>query len=173
MLSSAPPWRTLIVMGPSGSGKTTLGRALARVLDARFLDADDSHTQEAKAKMSRGEALTDADREPWLRNLAQALEPSLSGADKRAVLACSALRERYRQVLGAEEPSVRIVYLSVPRAELARRLQLRTGHFAGANLLESQLSTLEVPEQGLHLDGTLPLPRLVQHVQSWLVAPLG
>jgi gluconokinase len=168
---SEPKWQVLIVMGPSGSGKSTLGRALARALGARFLDADDSHTAEAKAKMSRGEPLTDADREPWLKNLAAAIQPSLAGTDKSAVLACSALRERYRQVLNTDNAAVRLVYLSVPRAELARRLEMRTGHFAGPNLLESQLATLEVPDQGLHLDGTLPLPRLVAHVQEWLVAP--
>jgi gluconokinase len=138
MLPNAPSWRILIVMGPSGSGKTTLARAFSRAFGGRFLDADDFHTPEAKAKMSRGEALTDDDREPWLRSLAQALAPNLARTEQRTVLACSALRERYRQALGTDDPAVRLVYLSVPGAELARRLAQRSGHFAGANLLESR-----------------------------------
>lgn len=165
---NTPAWRVVIVMGPAGSGKSTVGRALARSLGAQFLDADDFHHPLAKAKMAAGEALTDHDREPWLARLAEVLLPALRGEKERVVLACSALKDQYRESLGASHEAARLVFLSVQKAELLRRLSLRSGHFAGPDLLASQLETLEVPEQGLHLDGTLPVPRLTAHIVEWL-----
>jgi gluconokinase len=171
MEQDASRFRVVIVMGPAGSGKTTVGKALARNLGVRFLDADDAHPPEAKAKMATGKALTDQDREPWLKSLRASISASLRGETEKLVLACSALKAHYREVLGVDNDAVRLVFLSVPRAELGRRLALRTGHFAGPSLLDSQLETLEVPEQGLHLDGTLPLPRLVAHISDWIRRP--
>lgn len=173
METASSEWRAALVMGPAGSGKTTVGRALARATRARFLDADDFHLPEAKAKMAAGEPLTDADRQPWLETLACELASALDGKGDRIVLACSALKERYRATLGVDNRRGRLIFLSVPQTELRRRLASRAGHFAGPNLLASQLEALEVPELGLHLDGTLPVPRLVKHIEEWLRVPAG
>jgi gluconokinase len=158
-------------MGAAGSGKTTLGRALARNLGATFLDADEFHTTEAKQKMARGVGLDDADRAPWLARLRAALDESGKGRERPVVLACSALKADYRTELGVDDADVRLVYLSVPKAELKRRLEVRTGHYAGPELLDSQLETLEVPESGLHLDGTRPVSWLVARTRSFLAEP--
>lgn len=126
----------VVVMGVSGAGKTTIARMLAAELGARFLDADDLHSDAARAKMAAGTPLDDADREPWLERVAAA-------ATGDVVVACSALKRRYRDILRAGAPGVRFVELDVSRAELERRLAARTDHFMPASLLDSQLATLE------------------------------
>ncbi len=128
----------IVVMDVAGSGKTTLGRELAASLQAEFLDADDFHTPQARARMARGEALTDADRAPWPARLAAELQ-----ARTRVVLACSALKQTYRDVLRAGP--VRFIFLDLPEEVLQARLLERQGHYAGAGLLASQLATLERP----------------------------
>ena len=139
-MNSGPQGRVkVVVMGVSGSGKTTLGRLLAGALQAEFLDADDFHTPQAKAEMARGQALTDAERAPWLARLASALR-----SRERAVLACSALKREYRDVLRVG--GVHFIFLDVPESLLRARLSQRRGHYAGVNLLASQLSTLEAPQ---------------------------
>jgi gluconokinase len=101
----------VVVMGVSGAGKSTIGRGLAKRLDAEFLEGDDYHPAANVAKMRRGEPLDDADRRPWLERLAAEL--SAHAADgKSAVLACSALRRRYRDVLRSGCPQVRFIYLA-------------------------------------------------------------
>jgi len=155
-------------MGAAGSGKTTFGRVLARNLSVDFLDADDFHSPSAKEKMSRGEPLDDQDRAPWLARLRAELDERKRNATSRVILACSALKECYREQLGVDDVDVRLVYLSVPKAELRRRLAARSGHYAGPALLESQLATLEVPESGLHLDGTRPVSWLVVRAREFL-----
>jgi len=143
----------IIVMGVSGVGKTTLGRALAGELGWRFVDADDVHPAANVEKMAAGVALTDEDRAPWLERLrgliAQALEQ-----EESLVLACSALRRSYRQRLAVEPAQIRWVYLTAPAAVLAQRLSERTGHFMPPGLLESQLATLEPPDDALVVDVT-------------------
>lgn len=138
-------------MGPSGCGKSTLGRELARLAGVPFVDADDFHTEAAVAKMARGEGLDDEDRAPWLARLAHRLDQAESSG---LVLACSALKERYRRALGLEHPRRFLVYLRVPTEELARRLEVRTGHYAGPSLLASQLRALEAPLPSETFDGT-------------------
>ena len=142
----------VVVMGVSGCGKSTLAAGLAQALDARFVDADDLHPAANVARMARGEALTDADRAPWLDRVAQVLA---DGAP--VVVACSALKRAYRDRLRAAG-GVRFLYLAVPRAELAARMQARKGHFMPPTLLDSQLATLEVPgpDEAVTLDGTQP-----------------
>lgn len=132
------------MMGVSGAGKTVVGQALARALGCAFLEGDAYHPPANVAKMRRGEPLTDADREPWLHALAAALAEQ-EARGERSVLACSALRRRYRDRLAAAVPC-RFVLLDVPPDELAERLARRTGHFMPAALLDSQLATLEPPE---------------------------
>ncbi|WP_202630469.1 gluconokinase [Deinococcus alpinitundrae] len=134
------PFAQLIVMGVSGSGKTTLGQELAAYYGCPFLDADDLHTPDAKAKMARGEGLTDADRAPWLARLRDALDEHAAGG---VVLACSALKASYRAVLCG--PQTGFVYLNVPHDVLRSRLEARQGSYAKVSLLPSQLAALEEP----------------------------
>lgn len=161
--------RAVVIMGVSGSGKTTLGQALAARLGWPFLDADDYHTPAARARMQRGEGLTGAERAPWLARLHAELHAHPGGV----VLACSALRARYRQALG-EPGGARFVYLRVPAALLRARLSARQGHhYAGPALLPSQLETLEEPSTGeralvLEVDEQTTPDALVRAVVRWL-----
>src|SRR5262245_58649228 len=125
-------------MGVEGVGKTTIGSRLAAELGWTFADADDFHPPANIAKMHRGEALDDADREPWLARLAVAIEQWLR-ENYSVVLACSALKEAYRRRLMVDATRVRLVDLTAPPEVLRSRLRARAGHFAPAALLDSQL----------------------------------
>ncbi|MDB4876570.1 MAG: carbohydrate kinase, thermoresistant glucokinase family [Gemmatimonadetes bacterium] len=160
--------RVIVVMGVTGAGKTTVGHALADALGWSFYDADELHSPENKAKMHRGEGLTDADRAPWLATLG-ALVARVIANGEHAVLACSALKQSYRDVLvpkDAPPDAVRFVFLDVPSKVLRERLAMRGNHFATANLLPSQFATLEVPSDALRVDGTRPVPEIVQTVRQ-------
>lgn len=130
----------LVVMGVSGSGKTTVGSELAARLGIRFEDADSLHPAENIAKMANGIALTDEDRMPWLARVGADLA-SAEGAG--LVMACSALKRRYRQAILAVAPAARFIYLEVAVAELRNRMAHREGHYMPQSLLASQLATLE------------------------------
>jgi gluconokinase len=139
----------VVVMGVSGSGKSTVGPAVAAALGVPFVDADDFHDDVSIARMRRGEPLDDAARGPWLDRLhAQLLDHRATGA----VLACSALTPAYRAQLADGIDAV-FVLLDVPAVELDRRLRHRRGHFAGAALLPSQLTTLEAGPGVHRVDG--------------------
>jgi gluconokinase len=139
----------LLVMGVTGSGKTTVGKLLASRLGWVFLDADDFHPAENIAKMKRGIALTDEDREPWLAAIhAELLQCAAKKQD--AVLACSALKQSYRARLAAGV-ELRVCYLKGTYREIAARLQSRTGHFAGEAILAGQFADLEEPGDALVL----------------------
>ncbi len=150
--------RVVLLMGVSGAGKTTVGRALADALGWAFEDADAYHDGASRAKMARGEGLTDGDRGPWLDRLAALVRRRVADGPP-TVLACSALRASYRARLANAE--VAVVWLDVPRDVLARRLAARAGHYAGSDLLPSQLDTLEPPADALRLDGTASVESLV------------
>jgi gluconokinase len=134
----------LVVMGVSGSGKSTVAAGLAVRLSLPFRDGDDFHGPANVAKMRAGVPLTDADREPWLAAIAQALADE-SAYPGGLVVACSALKKAYRQRL-RRAGGVRFVFLAVPMSMLEQRLRARSGHFMPASLLASQLQTLERPE---------------------------
>ena len=135
----------VIVAGVSGCGKTTVGALLAGQLGWEFADADDFHPEANVAKMRAGIPLTDADREPWLRLVGRWMDTEIA-AGRSAVLACSALKRAYRDLLLAGRPSAVMAFLTVSREELDRRLLARTGHFFPEKLLDSQLAALELPQ---------------------------
>jgi len=153
----------VIVLGVAGSGKTTIGRAIADRYGWRFVDADDHHAPAAIAKMRAGVALTDADRAPWLASL-HAIAAAAADRRDHLVIACSALRQRYRDVLRGTLRNIRFVYLKVDEATLARRLAERSGHFAGPSLLASQLANLEEPADALTIDATRPPEEIVNAI---------
>ncbi len=144
-----------IVMGVAGSGKTSVGRQLATGLGWAFAEGDDFHSAANVAKMASGTPLTDADRWPWLDAIGSWLVAQ-TAEGRSAVVACSALKRRYRDRLRLAWPALRLVYLRVDRAELHRRLAARLEHFFPERLLDSQLQDLEPPqadEQALLVSG--------------------
>lgn len=144
-------------MGASGAGKTSVGREVARRLAWEFVDADDFHSAEALRKMSSGLPLGDADREPWLTRLGAEIRARIaSGRD--TVLACSALKDRFRRTLAGDRPGdVEFVYLRAGRDVLESRLAGRTEHFFRPELLASQLEALEEPHDALVIDAASPV----------------
>jgi gluconokinase len=136
----------LVVMGVSGSGKTTIADKLAERLDWTYEDGDRFHPASNVAKMSAGQPLTDEDRWPWLRAIADEID-RVCEAGERAVIACSALKRAYRDILVHGKNDVRIVYLNGTQQLIADRLSQRKGHFMPPGLLASQFKTLEPPEQ--------------------------
>ena len=133
----------VLIMGVTGSGKTTVGKLLSQRLNWAFLDADDFHSSENREKMHQGIPLSDADRTPWLDAIHNELLRR-NGDDQDVVLACSALKQEYRDTLGAEL-NLEIVYLRGSTEQLRRNLATRKNHFAGEDLVPSQLATLEEP----------------------------
>ena len=134
----------LIVAGVAGSGKTTVGLLLAHALHWRFEDADSLHSAANVAKMHAGIPLTDEDRAPWLRAVADFMDAE-TAAGKSCVLACSCLTRASRDLLLSGRPTAKMVFLEVGRDDLDRRLAARKGHFFPRQLLASQLDSLEPP----------------------------
>jgi gluconokinase len=156
----------IILMGVSGSGKTTVGCILARALGYQFYDADDFHSRANIDKMSRGTALDDADRQPWLETLRDLVRRCLA-AHTDAVLACSALKQAYRRYLWID-PHVRLVYLKADQDLISERLLQRRGHFMNPTLLESQVATLEEPKDALWIDAALSPREIVAVIRREL-----
>ncbi len=161
------PARAIVVMGVSGSGKTTIGLALARELGWRFVDADDFHSATNVAKMRAGTPIDDADREPWLARLRAEIDCGLQ-TNESLVVACSALKERYRTALTGDPDRVTFVHLDGDRAVLESRLKERGGHFMNPVLLDSQRADLEVPASALRCDITQTLHDIIAQIRSAL-----
>lgn len=140
----------IIIMGVSGSGKTTVGKQLASRLRLPFYDADDFHPKANVDKMKNAIALTDDDRKPWLETLAVAIQNCAETSG--AVLACSALKESYRESLSLYSKTVEWVFLSGDFETILKRIQQRENHYMKSDLLQSQFDTLEIPSYGLHLN---------------------
>jgi gluconokinase len=157
----------IIVTGVAGSGKTTIGRQLAAELGWRFLDADDYHPAANVEKMSRGIALDDTDRLPWLESLRDLVQGCLD-REEHVVLACSALKASYRKYLLIDDARVRLVYLKIDHAVVMERLRARQGHFMKAEMLESQFSALEEPEEISHFDISSPPSVIVGAIRGRL-----
>lgn len=159
----------VILMGVAGSGKTTIGQALAAATGWEFSDADWFHSAAAKEKMNRGEPLTDTDRAPWLQTMREAIAQWLQ-ADKNAILACSALKVSYRQILCYDDPRVKLVYLQGSYGLIEQRLRDRIGHFMKADLLQSQFETLEEPTaaEAICIDISQNLEAIIQEIKDYL-----
>jgi gluconokinase len=130
----------VVVMGVAGCGKSTFGQALARELGLPWIEGDDFHSPQSKAKMAAGQALDDADREGWLATLAELITQHSSGC----VIGCSSLKLRYRNVL-RQAGHLRFAYLKLSKEEAQRRVSNRAGHFFSDTLVESQFAALEDP----------------------------
>lgn len=152
-----------IVMGVSGCGKSSVGRALAASLGWDFYDADDFHPPENIAKMAGGTPLNDEDRAPWLARLHALIESCLL-EHRPGVLACSALKERYRQVLLAGNPGVQLVYLKGSYDLIWARMLQRPGHYMKPHMLQSQFEALEEPQNARVVDVALAVDEIVKQI---------
>jgi len=146
----------ILVMGVAGCGKSTVGALLAKRLGAGFIEADDFHSPENRAKMAAGVPLTDQDRTPWLQRLRQEL---VAGKGDH-VIACSALKAAYRKILAPD----RVIYLKGSQALIAKRLAARAGHFFNPTLLEDQLATLEEPKNAWIFNISQPPEAIVEEI---------
>lgn len=161
----------IVVMGVSASGKSSVAQRLAQSLGAEFIEGDRHHPPRNVARMAAGVPLTDADRAGWLATLA-GLMAGARDEGRGLVLACSALKRSYRDVLRGAGP-LRFVFLDAPAAVLERRIAARSGHYMPPSLLPSQLATLEPPradEDAIAVDATLPVERIVHSVLAQLRA---
>ena len=134
----------LVIMGVSGSGKTTVGKLLAERLGWHYQEGDALHPPENVAKMSSGTPLTDADRIPWLHNVAERID-AWRRSGESGVVTCSALKRAYRDIIIGDRPDVRLVHLRGSRALIGRRMAARKGHFMPTALLDTQFATLQEP----------------------------
>ncbi|MBN3906849.1 MAG: gluconokinase [Nostoc sp. NMS1] len=165
----------IIVMGVSGSGKTTIGKLLADSLGWEFSDADAFHSPENVEKMRRGIALSEADRMPWLQDLQTAIKHWLQ-ENKNVVLACSALKDSYRQFLvldsdrsaNTKSDRIKLVYLKGSYELIQIRLQERSNHYMSEKLLNSQFDTLEEPLDTISMDVAQPPQIIVQNIRTAL-----
>ncbi|HJZ63814.1 MAG TPA: gluconokinase, GntK/IdnK-type [Candidatus Acidoferrum sp.] len=156
----------VLIMGTTGAGKTTVGKLLAEKLSWIFLDADDFHPPASIAKMKKGIPLDDADRAPWLAAIHDRLEAE-TAARKSCVLACSALKESYRETIGAGL-AIRTVYLKGSYEEMRAHILARHGHFAGEGILAGQFRDLEEPADAIVEPVSLHPEEIVKRVRERL-----
>jgi gluconokinase len=156
----------IILMGVTGSGKTTVGRLLAEDLGWTYADADDFHSELNIEKMKGGVPLNDADRKPWLESLRELVRDCLIRHED-AVLACSALKESYREFLLLNE-QVKLVYLKGDYPVIQERLAQRRGHYMDATLLDSQFETLEEPSECLRVDASSDPHAIISVIRNGL-----
>ncbi len=159
----------IVLMGVSGCGKSTVGRALAERLGCPFFDGDDFHPPENVAKMATGTPLDDSDREPWLARLHDLIQDHLARGQV-AVLACSALKKRYRRQLSADNQGVRFIYLHGSYELIWARMQERSGHYMKADMLQSQFDALEIPDpqEAIAIDAAEDVDRIVDRILEQL-----
>jgi len=157
-------------MGVSGSGKTTVGKALAQKLGWDFFDADDFHPAENIAKMTHGIPLSDSDRAPWLAALHQLLASTLR-SNHHPILACSALKEKYRAQLLDGLEGVEIIYLRGDFDLIWSRMSARRGHYMRPEMLRSQFAALEEPISGFALDISMSVEAMIDKIMAWYFSP--
>jgi gluconokinase len=156
----------VIIMGTTGAGKTTIGTMLAARLNWQFADADTFHPPANIEKMSRGIPLNDADRAPWLEAMRKAILEWIADG-KNVVLACSALKRAYREVLRTS-PEVKMIYLKGSYALFAERIRHRHGHFAGESILAGQFADLEEPDDAITVDAAQSPEQIVAEIRERL-----
>ncbi|WP_247040678.1 gluconokinase [Arthrobacter rhizosphaerae] len=162
--------RPMVVMGVSGSGKSVLGSALGQSLGLPFIDADDLHPASNKALMAAGTPLTDEDRIPWLNVVAATIADGVSKGQP-SVVACSALKRSYRDLLRTQVPDLLLIYIDGAAELIASRLEAREHEFMPATLLASQLATLEPPqadEAHLRVPAELTVEEAVELIRNTL-----
>lgn len=155
--------RAIVVMGVSGSGKSTVGRALADALGWSFYDGDDFMPAANVSKMASGTPLTDADRFPWL-DILQTLIAQKIGSGQALVLACSSLKQIYRERLRSGNPETIFVHLSGDYDLIKARLEARAAHFMKAAMLQSQFETLELPKGAIVVDVSGTVEEIVENI---------
>lgn len=159
---------SIVIMGVAGCGKSSLASRVAAVTGLTLVEGDDHHSAASRAKMAKGIALTDADRDGWLNTLSELLRAHPQGI----VLSCSALKRAYRERLRQATSGLRFVFLDISRAEAQTRVLARAdSHFFSSTLIDSQFATLEDPsgERGvLRLNAVTPLAQLQSQVTQWL-----
>ena len=160
MASAAP---ILVLMGVSGSGKTTIGELLSKKTKWTFYEGDDFHPEKNVTKMKSGTPLTDEDRVPWLLAIREIIEKHLEN-NTSAIIACSALKASYREVLQRDDKRIHFVFLNGKKALIQSRLDKRKDHYMPADLLQSQFETLEDPDNALVVDIQLAPEEIVSQI---------
>ena len=154
--------KAIVVAGVAGSGKTTIAQALAEQIGWAYIEADDYHSEASKRKMASGQPLNDDDRAPWLEILNQQMQRQAP-----AVLACSALKQRYRDRLG-RGLTLKVIWIDIDPKLAEERLSTRTGHFMPASLVDSQFAAVELPQHAIILNTSEPVDKLLQDCLSAL-----
>ncbi|WP_294227564.1 gluconokinase [uncultured Shimia sp.] len=166
--------KAIIVMGVSGVGKTTVAQALAAEIAGRYVEADEFHPPENIAAMAKGIPLTDVMRRPWLEALSEVMQKArTSQPETPVVVACSALKRAYRDILRAKNPDAIVIYLEADPEVIRARMAAREDHFMPSSLLDSQLATLQRPapnEACVTEDANLPLSQMVRQLCNALKA---
>lgn len=150
----------ILIMGVSGTGKSVIGKALADTSDFEFIDADSFHSDQNISKMAQRIALSDADRFPWLQAIRTRIKPALKG-EENIILACSALKQSYRDLLLKPNEQYKIIFLFGSKEIIKERLTRRENHFMNPNLLDSQFATLEEPDNALAIDVSLSVDEIL------------
>ncbi|MFC0227741.1 gluconokinase [Serratia aquatilis] len=164
--------KSIILMGVSGSGKSTIGAAIAREIQAKFIDGDDLHPRTNIQKMASGQPLNDNDRTPWLQRLNDAAY-SLNHKSETGIIVCSALKRHYRDLLRQDNENMVFIYLKGSFEVILQRLQARSGHFMPTELLKSQFETLEEPDADENDVICVDIDADVEGVVNRCIAALG
>jgi carbohydrate kinase (thermoresistant glucokinase family) len=160
--------KAIVLMGVSGSGKTSVGKRLSQLLGWPFFDGDDFHSEENKEKMAAGSPLNDDDRAPWLASLNDLLVENLNEG-KSILLACSALKQDYRNQISEDTSGTIFVYLKGDFDVIFERMRVRTGHYMKAKMLESQFESLEEPTEVITID----VRKSLEEITKEIIAKLG